>query len=278
MGNEFGHPAYQRLMSRLLVSLSLAVLTAAVAAQEPTPTKPPVAPKESPKPASPKPTSPHAEFDRILQQHVRDGLVDYAGLRQRDEAALRQYAAALGAIDPSKLEPRDKFAFFVNLYNANMLLAVLDATAKDPKWTPAAKDFAVFKEARVLLQGSKVTLDHVEHEVLRKTFQDFRVHVALVCGARSCPPLRANAYEGSDLESVLDANFAAFLHDPERNQVDKANKKVRLSKLFEWFATDFGGEAGIRKLLGKHLGAEAAGYRIEYLDYSWQLNARPVAK
>ena len=260
-------------MPRLLVSLSLAVLTAALTAQEPTPAKPPAPPKEAPKA-----TSPHAEFDRILQQHVHDGLVDYVGLRQRDEAALRQYAAALGAIDPTKLEPRDKFAFFVNLYNANMLLAVLDATAKDPKWTPAAKDFAVFKEARVLLQGKKVTLDHVEHEVLRKTFQDYRVHVALVCGARSCPPLRANAYEGSDLESVLDANFAAFLRDPERNQVDKANKKVRLSKLFEWFATDFGGEAGIRKLLGKHLGAEAASYRIEYLDYSWQLNARPVAK
>lgn len=251
------------------------LLATAIGAQDPTP-KPP-----SPPPAkqeAPRPVSVHAEFDRILKQHVQDGLVDYVGLRERDEAALRQYLTRLGAIDPEPLDPRERFAFHVNLYNASMLQAVLDATAKDAKWTPAAKEFVVFKEKRVLLHGRQVTLDHVEHEVLRKRHPDFRVHVALVCGAQSCPPLLARAYEGSDLESVLDANFAAFLRDPNRNQVDKEHERVRLSKLFEWFAGDFGGEAGIRKLLAKHLGDEVARYRIEYLDYSWQLNARPASK
>ena len=87
----------------------------------------------------------------------------------------------------------------------------------------------------------------------------------------------ARAYGAKDLDKVLDANMKAFLHDSFRNQVDPANKTVQLSKIFEWFAQDFGGEKGVRKLLEQEFGAEVARYKIAYLDYSWARNEQQKA-
>jgi len=233
------------------------------------------------KPPAPAPTqavSIHASFDRILAARVRDGLVDYATLRAEDGKALQDYLAAMAVVKVDQLSRAEQFVFHVNLYNAAMIQAVLDCTAKDPKWTPAAAEFAVFKEKRVQLGGTKVSLDHLENEVLRPKWKDARVHVAIVCGARSCPPLLPRAYEAADLDAVLDANMKAFLRDTARNQVGDGKGEVKLSKIFEWFAADFGGEAGVRKLLAKEFGGDFAARKITYLDYSWELNTQPAPK
>lgn len=257
------------LHSLVALSLALALANHASAQDQ----KPPAAPA----PAASKTPSVHADFDRILQARVRDGLVDYAGLRAQDAKALQAYLDAMAAVDSDKLEKPAKFAFYVNVYNATMLQAVLEKTAKDPKWTPAAAEFGVFKEKRVHLRSGVISLDQLENEVLRPGFKDPRVHVAIVCGARSCPPLLARAYEAADLDAVLDANLRAFLRDSARNQIGDA-KTMRLSKIFEWFQADFGGEAGVRKLIEKQFDAKAAAAKIEWLDYSWQLNEQPAAK
>ncbi len=245
-----------------------------------------VDPPPAPEPAATPPATPppagapsmHAAFDRLLREHVADGLVDYAAIRDGDRDVLRSYLDRLAEVDPADLGRDARFAFYVNLYNAAMIEAVLDHTAKRPQWTPAADDFAVFKEPRVRLAKGKVTLDHLENEILRPRFEDARVHVALVCGARSCPPLLPRAYEAADLDRVLDANMKAFLHDPARNRIDHETRTARLSRIFEWFAADFGGEAGVRALLARHHGDAVARYRITYLDYSWELNRQPPKK
>ena len=253
----------------IVLSLFLSTPAALLRAQADPPAKP--APASVPS----QQVSVHAEFDRILKAQVRDGLVDYASLREHDAKALRAYLDALAAVAVDKLEKRAQFAFYVNLYNAAMLQAVLDHTAKDPKWTPAAAEFGVFKEKNVRLRSGNLSLDQLENEVLRPRFKDPRVHVAIVCGARSCPPLLSRAYEASDLDAVLDANLKAFLHDTSRNRIGDV-KATRLSKIFEWFGADFGGEAGVRKLLGEHFDTKVAAAAISYLDYSWELNAQPV--
>ena len=216
----------------------------------------------------------HAPFDRLLKNRVRDGMVEYAEIRKHDSGTLKSYLDALAAADVKKLAKRQQFAFYVNLYNATMIQAVLEHTEKDRNWKPSANEFAVFKEKRVRLKTGTVTLDHLENEILRPRFKDHRVHVALVCGARSCPPLISRAYEAKELDATLDANFKAFLRDGVRNRVDRAAKKVHLSKLFEWFAADFGGEQGVRKLLKAEFGDAVSRYDIAYLEYSWELNAQ----
>lgn len=253
------------IKSRTLLTLVLCNLP--LFAQEEAKNAPPAAPSAA-----------HGALDRILSARVRDGLVDYAGLRADDSKALQAYLEAQAQVKVDALPAKEQFVFYINLYNAAMLQAVLDHTAKDPKWTPAAKEFAVFKEKRIRLGASTVSLDHIENEILRPKFKDARVHVAIVCGARSCPPLLPRAYEVADVDAVLDANMKAFLRDTTRNQVGAGKDKVQLSKIFEWFKDDFGGEAGVRKLLDAEFAGAIGKRPIGYLEYSWELNAQPAAK
>ena len=89
--------------------------------------------------------------------------------------------------------------------------------------------------------GRTLTLDEVEHQVIRKEFHEPRIHFALVCAAVSCPPLRREAYTGGRLDEQLDAQARAFLASPERNRVDAASRTVFLSPVFGWYREDFGG-------------------------------------
>lgn len=259
-----------RPMPKLVVALFLASLPAVVAVAQDAGERKPAAV------AAPAASPMHAAFDRILAARVRDGLVDYAGLRAQDAKALQDYLAAMATVEVGKLGRDEQFAYYVNVYNATMLQAALDKTAKDAKWTPAAAEFGVFKEKIVRLAAGTVSLDHLENEILRPQFKDARVHVALVCGARSCPPLLPRAYEAQDLGRVLDANMKAFLRDASRNRIADG-KAMSVSKLFEWFQADFGGEAGVRKMIADEFGEAAAARKIGYLDYSWELNAQPAS-
>ena len=215
----------------------------------------------APKPPQAQPSI-HALFDGILKKHVRGGLVAYPQIRKQDQTTLRSYLESMSQVDVIKLPRKAQLAFYLNVYNAAMIQAVLDHTAKNPKWTPAANEFAVFKEKRVKLSGGATTLLHLKNQILRSKFKEARMHGALVSGGLSCPPLLARAYVAK--------------RDPQRNQIDATTKTVRLSKLFEELAKDFGGEAGIRRLLKREFGDAVARYKIAYLPHSWQLNAQPT--
>jgi hypothetical protein len=170
--------------------------------------------------------------------------------------------------------PRDEqLAHYINLYNATMLHAV--AGRMRDGYTVAERDFAIFKEPLVRLAGGKtVSLDHLEHEIIRKQFKDPRIHVALVCAARSCPPLLNRAYRGNDLDQVLDANMKRFVTDASRNQIDETKRELRLSKIFEWFADDFGGKDAVPAYVARYCGKDVAAYRVSYVEYDWTLNAQ----
>ena len=215
----------------------------------------------------------HDAFDAILRERVTaDGLVDYATIKQGDDAArIGQYRNELERIDVAKLPRDEQLAHYINLYNATVLQAVADRMRDG--YTVAERDFALFKEPLVRVGGDKpVSLDHVEHEIIRKKFKDPRVHVALVCAARSCPPLLNRAYRAADLDQVLDANMKRFVTDESRNQIDHDKRELRLSKVFEWFADDFGGKDAIAAYVGKYAGRDVRGYRVTFLEYDWSLN------
>lgn len=217
----------------------------------------------------------HAAFDSVLSAHVRPDGVDYAGLRARSLGVLTRYLDAMAGVDAVALPKRERDAYEINVYNATMLRAVCARLV--PGWTPAADDFAVFKAPLVRLKGRTISLNQLENDVIRPRMRDPRVHVALNCAAKSCPPLQTRAYRAATLDSVLDANLSRFVRDPRQNSIDAPKRHMRLSRLFDWYAADFGGAAAVPAYVARQLALPASGWTVEYIDYDWSLAASASA-
>jgi hypothetical protein len=133
----------------------------------------------------------------------------------------------------------------------------------------------------VSLFGKQVTLDHVEHDLLRKDYKEPRIHFALVCAARSCPPLRGEPFVADKLDEQLEDQGRTFLNTPSKNRVDSAKRTAYLSKIFKWFGGDFEAQAeSILAFVRPYFVEETAKamkegtFQVEYLDYDWSLNDR----
>lgn len=214
----------------------------------------------------------HTPFDTILKATVKDGLIDYATIKQKHYGDLTAYLDGLAKTDVSKLEKNDQLAYYINLYNASMIRTVCDRLK--PGYTPSEYDYKVFKEPLVRTGGKTISLNDLENNVIRPTFKDPRIHVALVCGARSCPPILPRAYKGDDLDATLDQNMKNFVNDKFRNPIDESKRTLRLSHIFDWYADDFGGKAAVSAYVGKAAGKDYDGWKVEFVDYSWELNAQ----
>ena len=240
----------------------------------------PPEPPSSADATSPRPWPDHSALDPILKAAVVGDRVDYALVRDKYAALLNGYLDQMAYANLDGLPQSDLLAYYLNVYNATMIRAVLDRGPEH--FSPRDNDFAIFKTPLVRLPGGKVvSLNQLENDIIRPTFRDPRVHVALNCAARSCPPLLNRAYRGEDLDATLDANMKRFLTDPARNQVDDAKKELHLSRIFDWYAADFGGKDAIPTFVGKILGRDLTGYTTTFLEYDWTLNAlapQPPAK
>ncbi|MEO5989577.1 MAG: DUF547 domain-containing protein [Candidatus Eisenbacteria bacterium] len=218
----------------------------------------------------------HAALDSVLADHVRPDGVDYRGLREHSVKTLVRYLDAMARVDPAALAPRERDAYELNLYNATMLRAVCDRLA--PGWTPAADDFAVFKAPLVRLKGRTVSLNQLENDLIRPRMKDPRVHTALNCAARSCPALQPRAYRAATLDSALGVNMTNFLRDRSRNQLDDAGHRMHLSRLFDWYAADFGSANAVPAYVAHQLAVPAAGWTVEFMQYDWSLAASTASR
>jgi len=216
----------------------------------------------------------HDAFDEILRAAVHGELVDYGFIRDHRAGQLDGYLGMLAQVDPDSLGRDERLAFYIDLYNASMIRAVLDRMGGG--WTPAADDFAVFDVPVVGLDGERVSLNHLENEVIRPGFGDPRVHAALVCAARSCPPLRAAAYRGDGLGDALDERMRRFVNDPARNTIDVDARRLELSRIFDWYADDFGGADAVDDYVDRYTDRDVRGWPVSFLEYSWALNAVPA--
>ncbi|GAB5559499.1 MAG: DUF547 domain-containing protein [Synoicihabitans sp.] len=230
----------------------------------------------------------HDLFTRILSEHVEDGLVDYAGIKQ--DPRLADYLAGFARTDSASLpRERERLAFWINAYNAFTLKLVADEYPVDSihdlgtggriiGWllnrTPWDIRFAE-------IGGESYTLNEIEHEILRVEFDEPRIHFAIVCAAISCPPLRPEAYVPDRLDAQLDDQARIFLHDTRNNRFDFEKKKARISPIFSWFKVDFGGsDAAILEFVAPFLDEKtAAAMRRDGFDwdvstthYDWALN------
>jgi uncharacterized membrane protein YfcA len=211
----------------------------------------------------------HAAFDSLLRGNVQGELVDYRRIHDRELARLDHYLDRLAAFDPATLPRDERLAFEINLYNASMIRAVI--ARLDPRWSPSDSGFAVFHEPLVRARGGRLSLDSLEHEI-RARFHEPRIHVALVCAARSCPPLAPRAWRGGDLDRMLEQRWLAFAKDPARNRVDESTHTLRLSPIFKWYAEDFASLGGPAAILSRALGRDLRGWKVNWLDYDWSLN------
>ena len=221
----------------------------------------------------------HSIFAELLGRYVHNGQVNYDGF-QLEEDKLDRYLAVLEAVDPQTLSKNEKFAYYANAYNAWTVKVIL---SKYPK-IGSIKELGIFntgpwKKKIVRLNGQVLSLDNIEHDIMRPQFKDPRVHFAINCAAYSCPPLRSEPYIGSRLDAQLDDATKAFINNPGRNYLQ--GDTLYVSKIFKWFAEDFNDDPYSFVLqyaegrFKSELVARGAGVKVKYLPYDWSLNNRP---
>lgn len=197
-------------------------------------------------PAQPPSPSPvrvdHQAFDALLRQHVVDGFVDYDAFARAPEFA--QYLASLDRVRPSQLDDDERLAYWINVYNAYTIqLIVSHRETGSIRNINKALGFLQLKgpwsEPLVRAAGRQLTLDDVDHAIIRAEFGEPRIHFALSCAAVSCPPLRSEAYTGDRLLEQLDDQGRRFLGEsPEKNRVEQ--RVLHLSPILVAYRTDFG--------------------------------------
>ena len=226
-----------------------------------------------------------APYNAMLAQYVSNGLVDYDAFAR--DPRFPQYLRQLDQTDPSKLAPSDRLAFWINTYNA-YTIQLINSRRERRSIRNINKRFGIslkspWAEPIVHVGGQLLSLDDVEHKIVRPQFKDPRVHVALVCAAHGCPPLRSEAYDGARINEQLDDQARRFLGQHGKNRVDVASRTVFGSPIFTWYREDFGGTlAGVGAFWARFLpnGAErdlVLGGAFEWKDteYDWSLNRRP---
>jgi hypothetical protein len=214
-------------------------------------------------------------YAELLRAHVRDGVVDYAGFK-RDEARLDDFLERSGRVDPASLPRQDRFAYYINAYNAWTIKLILTGY-------PGVKSIkelgsllqSPWKKPFVKIGGRTLTLDDIEHSILRPEFKDARVHFAINCASKGCPPLLTEPYRGAVLDEQLNRVTTAFLNRPGNYRLD--GNRLHVTSIFKWFGEDFGNVLDFytRYAQGELKQALLAGrdrIKIDYLDYDWSLN------
>lgn len=218
----------------------------------------------------------HGEWDALVKKHVsKNGMVDYQGFL-KDKKQLQVYLDILSANKPtSKWSKNEKMAFWINAYNAFTVKLILDhypiKSIKDIKrGIPFVN--SVWDIAFIPMGKEKIDLNYIEHTILRKEFNDPRIHAAINCASFSCPLLRNEAYYASRLDEQLNDAMRRFINDPQRNQLDKSN--IKISKIFSWFAGDFKlNGSSIVDYLNKYAKKRVQpNAKIDFLEYQWELN------
>ena len=243
------------------------------------------------------------EYDAVLKEYVDDkGLVNYQQLKAHSKR-LDAFLTAVAGTKKTEYDiwsENDKIAFWINAYNVYTLKTIIKnypiksgffASLRYPK-NSIRQISGVWDKLKFDVTGKKMTLDHIEHNQLRAKFKEPRIHMALVCAALGCPPLRNEAYRGEKLNAQLDDQSKKFMSHNGKFKIDRTKNMVYLSKIFDWFGEDFVKKFKPEKgftdhkdpqraslnFAGKHLSQADAEYlrdkkyKIKYLDYDWSLN------
>ncbi|MGJ8632949.1 MAG: DUF547 domain-containing protein [Luteolibacter sp.] len=219
----------------------------------------------------------HAAFTEVLSKSVKGKDVDYAGLHKSPEK-LGAYIETLAKVSESDFKSwseSEQIAYLINLYNAGTLKLIIDNYP-----TKTIRDIdKPWDQKRVKLFGNYASLNHIEHEILRKDYAEPRIHFGVNCASIGCPALRAEAFQGSKIDTQLDEQARGFLNNTSKNRVDKASGTLYLSSIFDWFKEDFIKKSGsVEKFVAPYFPAaeksliESGKLKVKFSDYDWNLN------
>jgi hypothetical protein len=244
----------------------------------------------------------HSGYDAFLKKYVRDGFVNYSAVKSEDKE-LAAYLQKLEAIDPEEFahwERDAKIALWINAYNAVTIYGItlnypieyggIIASARFPK--SSIRQIAGFwNTVFVKIMGAEITLDQIEHRILRKEFADPRVHFSLVCASVGCPSLSSDAYDGGSLQQQLERDVHRFINDEQKVRLDTNRNRIDVSSIFKWYAEDFRSESSppwlqeypkryraIMSTIARHVSQHQRDYMVNrvpslhFLDYDWSLN------
>jgi hypothetical protein len=214
----------------------------------------------------------HAIFSRLLGRSVSAGRINYGYFSSQPYFDV--YLATLAAARPQTLTTNERLAFWINAYNALTIRNVID----HPGIRRVTEVTGFFDKKKFSVAGRSLTLNDIENTIIRPQFKEPLIHFGLVCAAVNCPPILPRAYVGRTVRKDLAENARAYLAS-SYNRYDARTGTLHLSKIFDWYKEDFGGEAGIRKFVAKYGTAEmkknvTASTPIAYLEYDWALNSR----
>lgn len=227
-------------------------------------------------------TAQHAEWTALLETYIttdETGLnrFDYGALKasEADRAALDAYVASFADMDISEMSEDEQFAAWANLYNA---LTVQHIIGRYPLKSIRSGYFnGPWKQVKTKADGETVSLDAIEHDILREQWDEPRVHYAVNCASYGCPNLMKSALEASTLDEQLDAGARAFINHP-RGVMVRNNGTLQVSQIYKWFDEDFGGsKAKVVEHLLEYAEPELAEQiranpKITKYDYDWSLN------
>ncbi|MCH7949819.1 MAG: DUF547 domain-containing protein [Candidatus Dadabacteria bacterium] len=248
----------------------------------------------------------YATYNSLLKRYVINARVNYEGFIN-SRAEFETFLRTLGSVDENVFESwteEQRLAFWINAYNAFTIKAIIDHYPIKRSFTLVGIFYApsdsilqikgVWTKLQFRALGNMVTLEEIEHETLRKKFNEPRIHMAINCASISCPDLRNEAYTPEKLEEQLADASTNFVNNPDKGvYVNEQSGKVKLSKIFKWFGDDFINNYGSKKLFNNYSLKENAvlnftseyieseevkeylmnnKLKIGYLGYDWHLN------
>lgn len=228
----------------------------------------------------------HTPWDRFLKKYVvtnhSSGInrVRYADVSTEDRKGLDAYVQYLRQVEVTRLNRSEQKAYWINLYNALTMKVVLGRypvnSILDIKISPGLFSSGPWGAKLLVIQGQKVSLDDVEHRILRPLWKDNRVHYAVNCASLGCPNLQPEAYTPENTEALLEKGAREYVNHPRG--VRLSGDRLLLSSIYDWFQEDFGGseESVVRNLqmyAEPKLAEKLKGFngKLSY-DYDWRIN------
>ena len=227
-----------------------------------------------------------ALWNRILAAYYNPAKgLDYKALKARDAATLQAIRQQLGRVNVAALTPKQQLAHWINVYNVNTVATIVESyptkSIRDLSTDPIIR-LNVFKKERVPVGNAKLSLNDVENDKIREGFKDPRIHFAINCAAKSCPPIRTEAFTGEKLDAQLDEQARMFLNGPHGARFKRNGDTlvITTTKIMDWFSDDFEKWAGGKaRFIRKYVPADkqkmidqAKDIDFEYDDYDWDLN------
>lgn len=251
----------------------------------------------------------YSDYDAVLKKFVNEkAMVNYNKLKaQRHQ--LDAFVTSLGKLSRQtydKWNDKQKIAFWLNAYNGLTMKSIIDNYPIKSSWLKSRiwprnsirQISGVWDKITYNVMGKKLTLEHIEHEILRKRFNEPRIHMAMVCAAMGCPPLRGAPYQGVKLDEQLDDQTRKFLNNPDKFKINSSKDTLYLSEIFKWFAEDFISKYSPKNNIGNLDKKKSAmlnfiasylteaqkryvlsgKFKVKYINYDWSLNEQHTGK